>query len=129
MARVASTSADPQKSLAAWEQANELDPQSPDIQAGYAITLVDANRTADAQTRLSDSQAKHPSLLLATAALNLKRGEHENARQTACQTLELIEEDPQPIDIFPNSLTSRLAKILLTAACWQTAYPVTGAAT
>jgi Flp pilus assembly protein TadD len=112
-ARVASRSADPQKALVAWEQANELDPESPDIQAGYAITLVDENRTADAQSHISDSQDNHPALLLATAAINLKRGEHENARHAACQALELIKSDPQPLDIFPTSLTSRLAEILL----------------
>lgn len=113
VAEIASRKADPQKALAAWEMANELNPGSVDFKAGYAINLVDENRIADAQAHLGESHANHPGHLLATAMLYLKRGEYSDARQAALAALDSVDLYALTDDTIPANLSSRLAQILL----------------
>lgn len=99
--------------LTTWEQATTLDPAALDLQAGYALALLDAGRTADAQAHLGPSPYNHPSLWLANAILNIQRGEFDVAIESACQALALIEEKPTDNEYHPVEHTINLARILL----------------
>ncbi len=113
VAENASLNAENGTALSFWERAYELNPESPDIRAGYAITLAQENRIADAQARLGTPQANQPTLLLAAAKLNLQRGDYDNARQFASDALGSFDHEALQDNLYPRNFASQLARILL----------------
>jgi tetratricopeptide (TPR) repeat protein len=81
----------PESSLPAWEEAVQLDPESSDHLAGLVFALLDAGRSAEAQSHLAETTvtAPHAGILLANARLALLQDFKENARRAAIQALEV----------------------------------------
>ncbi len=99
-------------SLAAWEQAFQLAPESADHLTGLVFTLLDLGRYSDAQTYLAENniETPHAGILLAHARLALLQDRKEYARQVALQALEVGES----ATTLPLSITSpELSSILL----------------
>lgn len=87
-------------SLEAWKQAVHLVPDAPRYSAGLARRLMDMNRFSDASAYLEgrkddDRQHEHPVLLVASAQLLKTNGELAEARETALQALEMVENDQE----------------------------------
>jgi tetratricopeptide (TPR) repeat protein len=80
------------EALEAWERAVALDPASPEYQAGLVESLLQAGRSADAQTHLNNHPAKStsPMLIYTGARLAAVRGDIEKARSLGSQAAEAL---------------------------------------
>ena len=107
-------------SLPAWEQALQLDPDSPDHLAGLTSTLLDTGRIAEAESRLANPsfETPHAGIQLVKARLAFLHDNKESARQFALQALE----------IGTNSLTQTYAAPELACMLLQLDCPIEAAA-
>jgi tetratricopeptide (TPR) repeat protein len=115
-ARFLSAIGDEQGALQAWESASQLDPSSIDLLGQTAMALLNAGRTAEAQTILASAQGHDTLIHIARARLAFLRDNEEQARSETQQALEALEEgntDSNPVIPEHTLPAAHLAGILM----------------